>query len=375
MTHPTHKPTVYFVSAHGSPKRNMFDKLTGLLEAVGLSQSVSAGEMTAVKVHWGERGNAGFLPSFWTRHIVSLIKAQGARPFVTDTNTLYRGSRHDAVDNLKTAAANGFTAETLGAPLVVGDGLRGMDYRDVPVQGDHVTSARIASAILEADSMVVISHVKGHMVFGLGGAVKNLGMGCAAAAAKQFLHADVKPRVNADRCTACGACLEHCAFEAISLVHPPDQMPRAAIDRDRCSGCGECLVVCPVEAIPINWGKDFATTQEKTAEYAAASVAGKNKPVLYVNFLLSITPDCDCCHWSDTPFVPDIGIAASMDPVALDVASADLINGFDEAPDRFPRPESGNRLRENHDIDYMRSLEHAAKMGLGSVSYHLKRLR
>jgi len=374
MTDSSNLPTVFFVSAKGAPRRNVFDKLTGLLEATDLSACASAGDLVAVKVHWGERGNAGFLPSFWTRHVVSLIKAQGANPFVTDTNTLYRGSRHNAVDNLKTAAANGFTSETVGAPVVVADGLKGMDYEEVPIQGSHMKSARIATAIVQADAMVVLSHVKGHMIFGMGGAIKNLGMGCAASAAKQYLHAEVTPRVNADRCTACGACVHHCAFEAISMVSPPESPSRAAIDLDKCSGCGECLVVCPVEAIPINWGKDFATTQEKTAEYAAASVKGLEKPVLYVNFLLSITPDCDCCHWSDVPFVPDIGIAASTDPVALDAASADLINRYDQKTDDQHGSGERNRLKENHDIDYLRAFGHAAKMGLGSLNYRLKRL-
>ncbi len=369
---------VFFAQARGTPRRNKFKRIASLLDSAGIETIIPQDALTAMKVHWGESGNADFVPSFFVRHLVSVVREAGGHPFVTDTNTLYRGSRHNTVDNLATARLNGFCDSTLGAPVVVADGLRGMDYRDILVAGTHLSTARIASAIVEADAMVVLSHVKGHMVFGFGGALKNLGMGCSAAAAKQSLHADVRPVVDAARCTACGLCKDHCAFDAIAMTGSSAGENHAQIDHDICSGCGECLVVCPAEAIPIDWGADdggtFTATQEKTAEYALAAVAGKEEHCLYVNFLTNITPDCDCCSWSDAPIVPDIGYLASRDPVAIDMASIDLVNGFAGFPDRPQLEVPDDRFRAVHDIDYMPTLRHAARLGLGSLEYELTKL-
>lgn len=361
---------VYFTQARGTPRLNMFGRLEKLVRRAGLEDAIAQNALTAVKVHWGEKGNAAFVPSFFVRHLVSLVRSAGGLPFVTDTNTLYRGSRHNAVDNLETARDNGFCEATLGAPVVIADGLTGMDYREVGVAGEHLQTARIASAIADADAMVVVSHVKGHMVFGFGGALKNLGMGCSAAAAKQSLHADVRPVVDASRCNGCGQCQEHCAFGAITMERSDTAGPNAAINLEECAGCGECLVVCPAAAIPIDWGGDdgstFASTQEKTSEYARAAIDGKEKTTLYVSFLTNITPDCDCCSWSDAPIVPDIGFLASRDPVAIDMASVDLVNAAGDSPSA-----GADRLRAVHDIDYMPTLTHAARMGLGSLEYTL----
>lgn len=359
------KSTVHFAPARASSRRNAYARLAQLVAATEPAGRFSAGDLVAVKVHWGEPGNTAFVPSFFVREVVTGLKELGVRPFVTDSNTLYRGRRHDALANLEAARDNGFTAETLGCPVVVADGLRGTDYREVGVAGRHLSSARIAAAIVEADGMVVISHVKGHMVFGFGGAVKNLGMGCAAAPAKQLLHADVRPTVAEELCTGCGQCQAHCRFGALALVDGGDGKLVAHIDQGSCSGCGECLVVCPREAIPINWEGDPATTQEKTAEYALAAVAGKEGRCLYLNFLTAITPDCDCCDWSDAPLVPDIGYLAATDPVAIDLASLDLIN----------QGQGRDLFRSRRDIDYRPLLDHAAALGLGSLDYRLVRMK
>jgi len=366
---------VFFSPARGTSRRNKFDRLTELLDCVNAGSVFAEDELVAVKVHWGERGNADFLPSFFVRQIVSVIAGGGARPFITDSNTLYRGGRHDGVANLMTAAANGFTPATVGCPIIIADGLRGTDYEVVPVAGKHIKKAKIASAIAGVRSMVTISHVKGHMVFGFGGALKNLGMGCAATATKQFMHSDVRPIVNQAECTGCGTCAEQCRFQAIRMVTGPDEAAGtvARIDHEACSGCGLCIVICPEEAIPIDWGGDVRATQEKTAEYAAAAVAGKRETI-YVNFLVSITPDCDCCHWSDAPLVPDIGYLVSTDPVAIDLASVRLVNTFDGFDDRYRLPRSKDRFRDCHDVDYMPLLEHAAWLKMGSLDYELIRL-
>ena len=365
---------VYFAAARGTSSKNKFDRVQELLEKVEGDRAFSQGELVALKVHWGELGNADFLPSFFIRKVVEVLGASGAKPFVTDSNTLYRGSRHNAVDNLATAAANGFTAATLGCPVLVADGLRGTDYTEVAVAGKYMTTAKVAGAIASADGLAVVSHVKGHMIFGFGGALKNLGMGCAAAPAKQFLHAEVRPKVKGNKCTACGTCVAQCKFGAISLVSRQDGSRSVAhIDHSACAGCGECIIICPEAAIPIDWDGDALATQEKTAEYAAAAVAGK-KRCIYLNFLVSITPDCDCCHWSDAPIVPDIGYLASTDPVAIDMASVDLVNSFTGFPDLFQVPLAGDRFRAIHDVDYMPTLRHAAHLGMGSIEYDLVEL-
>ena len=369
------KSTVFFSPARGTARKNKFDRITELLDQVGALRLYGPRDLVAVKIHWGEIGNADFVPSFFIRHIVQEIAKSGCRNFVTDSNTLYRGSRHDAAQNLQTAAKNGFTPETLGCPLVVADGLRGMDYREVAVEGRYVDRARVASAIAEADGLVVVSHVKGHMVFGFGGALKNLGMGCSAAAAKQFLHADVRPRVKEVKCTACRTCVRHCRFGAISLTPPGKNAKRVAqIDHQICTGCGECIVVCPEGAIPINWGGDFGATMRKTAEYGLAAQKGKEAKTVYVNFLTHITPDCDCCDWSDAPIVPDIGYLTSTDAVAIDQASVDLVNSFTGFDDRPQEPSPGGRFRAVHDVDHTPTLEHAESLGLGTRDYELVRL-
>ncbi len=365
------KPVVYFTPARGTPKKNKFARIGELLSKLGVKDRFSKGDLVALKVHWGEGGNADFLPSFYVRHVARAISRTGAKPFVTDTNTLYRGSRHNACDNVLTAAANGFALPTLGCPVVVADGLRGHDYREVPVDGRHTKSARVAGAFVDADGMVVLSHVKGHMVFGFGGALKNLGMGCSAASAKQYLHADVRPRARGDICTGCGDCIAHCRFDAIRLAERKERNPVAVMDQDKCTGCGECIVVCPVHAIPIDWGSDYVATQEKTAEYAAAALAGKGQKAVFLNFLTSITPDCDCCNWSDAPIVPDIGYLASDDPVAVDRASVDLVNSFTGFPDRYQVEGNVDRFKELHNVDYLPTLNHAAALGIGSIDYDL----
>ena len=363
------KPRVYFAAAQGEPGRNKFDRISELLQAASVNERFRAGDLVAVKVHWGEIGNADFIPSFFVRHIVDEVKKGGAIPFVTDTNTLYRGTRHDAVSNLKTAAQHGFTPETVGAPLLVADGLRGSDYREVPVPGVHTQSARVATAISEADGMVVVSHVKGHMVFGYAGALKNLGMGCSPSGSKQFLHANIRPRVDTKRCTGCGTCFKHCHFDAITMHSSSDGAhKKAQIDLKICTGCGECVGVCPEEAIPIDWGGKPAATQEKTAEYACGVVAGKEGRCLYINFLTAVVPDCDCSDWSDRPMVPDLGYLVSTDPVAIDQASIDLVL---QAPVASWMKTQEDPFLAAHPIDYRPILEHAERLGMGHRAYEL----
>lgn len=365
--------TVYFVQARGNAERNKFDRIHMLLDSLKLEERFTPGELVAVKVHWGEPGNADFLPPVYVRQVVQRLLELGVRPFVTDSNTLYRGGRHDAVGNLATAAQHGYTAESLGCPVIIADGLLGTDYREVDVPGKHTTRARVASAIAEADGLVALSHVKGHMVFGFGGALKNLGMGCSPAGSKQYLHADIRPRVKSQLCTGCETCFRHCHFGAITLHQSADgRTTKASINPDACSGCGECVGVCPEEAIPISWGGSARTSQEKTAEYAWAAVQGKQRKTVFINYLLNVTPDCDCCSWSDAPIVADQGTVGGFDPVAVDVASIDLIMAAPSLrPDHFGE-QNRDHFRDAHDIDYRPILEHAQHLGLGTMHFRVE---
>jgi uncharacterized protein len=378
---------VWFADARASAKRNRIEKVKLLFERAHLQDLIAPGDRVAVKIHWGEPGNVGFVPPPYVRAIVDLIKEHRGHPFVTDTNTLYTGMRRDALSNLQAAAMNGFTAETLGAPLLVADGLRGRDYRVVKVEGSTVGEAKIAAAILDADALITLSHVKGHMLFGFGGALKNLGMGCATPAGKQVLHSDLRPRVDAGKCCGDALCLRRCPESCIALVDRPASAPGkstapaalgaphsakvALIDEARCIGCGECTATCPHEAIPINWKTSYKDIMQKTAEYARAAVLDKPGKHGYLNFIIQVTPDCDCCDWNDVAFVPDIGFAAATDPVAIDAASAELVRQAPPVPGSKAAGCTGDPWRAVYDIDYTQIFGFAEALGLGSAAYEL----
>jgi uncharacterized Fe-S center protein len=360
---------VFFSSSRSNPKLNALKKIERLFHMAGLENCFSKGDRTAVKIHWGEPGNTRYVPVPLVRTLVSLVHKTGARPFVTDTNALYTGMRHDAIANVQAAAFNGFTFESVGAPILVADGLCGTDSEMVTIGGTYVKEARIAGSIQHANSMLVISHFKGHMLFSFGAALKNLGMGCATSAGKHILHSDLKPMVDRKICAGDSICIRHCPVSCIKL----DSEKKAVIDRDMCIGCGECIVVCPHRAIPVNWKTTADRIQGKTAEYALAAVENKRGKVGYVNFLINITTDCDCCDWSDHNVVQDIGFLASTDPVAIDQASVDLFNGATALPNSDLEGKAGvDRLKAlRPDIDYEIILKHAEKIGLGSRAYEL----
>jgi uncharacterized Fe-S center protein len=338
-------------------------KTQRLFEQAGLNRCVGKGDLVAIKIHWGEVGNLAYLAPPLVRSIVDKVKEGGAKPFITDANTLYRGGRRNAVDNMLTAYRNGFTTETVGAPVVVADGLKGSDYVEIKGNGPHFQTLKISSAIVHADAMIVLTHFKGHLLMGFGGAIKNLGMGCASPAGKQTMHSDLRPRVKKRVCIGCGACVEHCPTGAARL----GKEGKASILQKACVGCGECTAVCPTQAIPVRWKTDQKTVQEKTAEYALAALHGKPNKCGYLNFLTNITPDCDCFSWNDTPISPDIGILASEDPVAIDQASVNMVNQAPGLPDSvLTNLEAEDKIREVTGVDWEPILIHGEKIGLGT---------
>jgi uncharacterized Fe-S center protein len=361
---------VYFANVRArSDKENKITKIKKLFDAAGLAATVRKGDITAIKLHFGQRGNDSYVNPVLVRPIVDRVKAVSAKPFLTDTNTLYGGGRANSADHLQTAIEHGFGYEVTAAPLIIADGLHGSYYREVRIDGKHFQSVKIAGEITAADSMIVVSHFKAHLPAGFGGAIKNLGMGCAPTAGKADQHS-TRPIFNAEMCSGCAACAKSCPASAIKVGKKIER-----IDYEACLGCGECLRSCPNYAIDFDWFVEVPPFMERIAEYALGAVRGKEGRVGYFNILLNITPDCDCVPWSDAPIVPDIGILASIDPVAIDQASYDLVNeqiGLQNSMMQKNRASGEDKFRgvwEN--TNGLIQVEYGEEIGLGRKGYRL----
>ena len=364
---------VYFADMRASHKENLFDKIGKLLSLAGLGQQVSAGDLTAVKIHFGEKGNSAFIRPIFARRVVEEIRKLGARPFLTDSSTLYPGERKEAVSALTCAIENGFGFACVAAPLIISDGLRGVTETEVAVEGELLKKVYIGSEIVEADSLVCLTHFKCHELTGFGGAIKNLGMGCASRKGKLVQHSTVAPKVAEKYCTGCGICLKSCAHDAIAVIEG-----KAIIDPTLCAGCSRCITVCPVKAVNIQWNEAADLVMKKMAEYAKGAVTGKEGRCVYLSFITQVSPACDCYGHTDAPIVNDIGICASSDPVAIDQACVDLVN--------LARGNEGSALLSGHEpggdkfrgvspeIPWEVQLEHGEKIGLGSRRYELVRI-
>jgi uncharacterized Fe-S center protein len=367
------KSTVYLADLRTTPSRNLFDKLRSLLDAVGLSDKIKKNALVAVKLHFGEAGNTAYIRPVFFRQIVDKIKEAGGKPFLTDANTLYVGSRSNSIDHLTTAIQNGFTYAVVGAPLIIADGLRGGDEKAVAVNLKRFKEVYIASEIVRADAVVSVAHFKGHELSGFGGTIKNLGMGCASRKGKLAQHSSVSPSIKQKKCVGCGDCVSYCAQGAISLFEE-----KARIDPKKCVGCGECILVCPNQAIQIQWNQAIPVFLENMVEYTAGVLKGKEAATTFLNFITNVSPACDCYGHADAPIVPDIGIVASNDPVAIDQASADLVNQAQGRAD--------SALAKNHtagkdkfrdiypNVDWEIQLDYGEKVGLGTRAYELVKI-
>lgn len=367
------KSTVYFSDMRAGHKENFFDKITKLLGCCELGKVINEGDLTAVKLHFGEKGNHTFIRPIFIRRIVDEIKKAGGKPFLTDSSTLYPGERKEAVSALQCAVENGFAFAVVNAPLIMGDGLKGQNAVSVPVGGELLKRVSIGAEIVEADALVTVSHFKCHELTGFGGALKNLGMGCASRAGKMQQHSTVAPVVATKVCNGCRACLKACAHSAIAMI-----AGKAKIDPEACVGCSRCITACPQKAINIQWNESSSLVMKKMAEYAAGAVAGKQGKTVFINFITQVSPACDCYGHADAPIVNDIGICASTDPVAIDQACADLVNGargnLNTALANGHEP-GGDKFRGVYpEIDWEVQLEHGQKMGIGSREYELVRI-
>jgi uncharacterized protein len=377
---------VYFIDLRATHDRGLLDKIQGLVEAAGIKKAVKRRGLTAVKLHFGERGNTAFIRPLLIRPVIDAIKAAGGKPFLTDAGTLYVGTRGNAVDHLHTAILNGFSYSALGAPLIIADGIDGRDEIAVPVGLKHFYETYIGSAVVRADALVSVAHFKLHEMSGFGGTIKNLGMGSASRRGKMAQHSEVAPQIDAKKCIGCGTCKDQCAHGAITLVDRPLEAPRprdgatklVSIDQHLCVGCGACIHACPQGALGINWEMDLPRFMEGMVEYTVGTLKGKEKRSLFVNFLTQISPACDCYPFADAPIVPDIGIVASRDPVAIDQASVDLLQTqpilesscLKGAPLAHP-----DIIRAVYPkIDWQHQLQYAEELGLGSRAYELVKL-
>lgn len=364
--------TVFFTGMHSrSLENNKCAKVARLCDALQLKKVLKRNDLAAIKLHFGEYGNDTHINPVFARVAVDKIKAAGAKPFLTDTTTLYSGTRHNAVDHLHTAYLHGFTPATVDAPVVIADGLYGEEDTLVRINGKHFKEVHIAAAIRRAPAMMVLSHFKGHEMAGFGGAIKNLAMGCASVAGKQDQHG-CHVQVNDTLCIGCGRCVKVCPQKALTLVNG-----KSHVNVERCVGCFECITVCPIrpdKAISIDWNAEIVPFMERLTEYAYGAVKGHQKRICYINFVLNITPDCDCAGWSDMPLVPDIGILASMDPVALDQACFDLVN---QAPALDPKIAKTKADKFTARWPHTRGqvqLSYGEAIGLGSRQYTLEKI-
>jgi len=351
---------VYFAKLHSGKTQSPLDKIRKLLQRCEVKKLYRKDELVAVKIHMGEMGNTAFIRPIYLRPVLEALREVGAKPYLTDTNTLYTGMRWNSVDHLHNAALHGFNYGTLQVPVIIADGLRGENTVPVSVAGELVKEAKLAADIIHADALLVVSHFKGHSLVGFGGALKNLAMGCASRAGKLDMHAVMRPRVESSLCTACRLCARHCQAGAFEFA------PKAAIT-DKCVGCAHCIGVCPHQAIKHDWNQSAANVQKKIVEYAKAVVESFERPAIYINFLLSMSPDCDCWDGNDGPVTGDIGFLAATDPVAIDKAAFDLVvaacGGKDPFRSHYP------------EVDGQLVFAHAVRMNVGTADYKLHEIK
>ncbi len=376
------KCPVYFSDLKVESKKTLLDKLDILLDRGGLSAKVKEKDLVAIKLHFGEKGNTAYVRPIFLRKVVDRVRQSKGKPFLTDTNTLYTGSRSEAVSHLTTAFENGFTESVVNAPILIADGLRGNSAVKVRIDKPIFKTVSVAREIFMTDALVVVTHFKGHELSGFGGALKNLGMGCSSREGKLSQHSNISPQVKGKACKGCQTCLSWCAQQAISMLPLKSGVETkqgvASIDPKKCVGCGECILSCPSGAIQIQWNENIPIFQKKMVEHAYGAVHKKRGKVLYLNFLMQISPACDCYGYSDTPIVNDIGILSSEDPVAIDQASVDLVNK--EEGNRSSKltknwEPQGDKFRAIYpEVDWNIQLAYAEEIGMGTREYELVKI-
>lgn len=362
---------VYFADLRTDVHENLQQKLTRLMKTAGMGDINFQDKFVAIKLHFGEPGNLAFLRPNWARTVADFVKERGGKPFLTDCNTLYVGGRKNALDHMDSAMLNGFNPMTTGCQIIIADGLKGSDEVEVPVVGgEYVKNAKIGRAVMDADVFISLTHFKGHEEAGFGGCLKNIGMGCGSRAGKMEQHNAGKPHVAEKHCIGCGQCRKICAHGA-----PIIENGKAHIDHDKCVGCGRCIAVCPKNAVQINWDETTINLNRKIAEYTKAVVDGR--PCFHISLVIDVSPNCDCRPENDMAIVPNVGMFASFDPVALDMACVDAVNAQtplrgSAADDAHAKAHVHDHFQRLHpDTNWRSCLEHGEKIGIGTREYEL----
>lgn len=363
---------VYYGDLRADFRENLQQKLTRLMKTAGMDQIDFDKKFVAIKMHFGEPGNLAFLRPNWAKTVADFVKERGGKPFLTDCNTLYVGGRKNGLDHLDTAALNGFSPLSTGCQVVIADGIKGLDEVYVPVEGgEYVKEAKIGQAIMDADVFISLTHFKGHESAGFGGALKNIGMGCGSRAGKMEQHKSGKPHVHHEDCVGCGMCTKICAHSAIAVTDR-----KATIDHNKCVGCGRCIAVCSRDAIVNDSDEGSVMLNRKIAEYTKAVVDGR--PCFHISLVIDVSPNCDCHAENDAAIVPNVGMFASFDPVALDMACADAVNAQPiiqgSASDAGDHSDHDHFHRIHPDTCWMSCLEHAEKLGIGTREYELVKI-
>lgn len=369
---------VFFTNLRTTPTSNLLDKMERLVRRAGIAGIDFENRFAAIKIHFGEPGNMAYLRPQYAARMAGLLRSLGAKPFLTDANTLYSGRRANAVDHLQSAMENGYNPISAQCQVIIADGLKGIDYREIEIDGEYCKAPKIGAAVADADIVISMTHFKGHEQTGFGGTLKNLGMGCASVGGKLELHCAAQPVVKTENCRGCNICVKHCAHDAIHLN--PER--KAEIDYSKCVGCGQCIALCQYDSASMGANDTSERLNYKIAEYTKAVL--KDKPNFHVSFIMNVSPECDCWNHNDAAVVPDLGIAASFDPVALDKACADLVI-------HAPALQTVNRLTESRphehledtdkfrlmhpDTDWLAGLRHAEKIGIGNMQYELIEVR
>lgn len=351
-------------------------KLKKLIKKAGIKQLNMEGKFVAIKLHFGELGNVSYLRPNYSRAVADVVKELGGKPFLTDCNTMYPGSRKNALDHLQCAWENGFTPLTVGCPILIGDGLKGTDEIEVPVVGgEYVKAAKIGRAIMDADVFISLTHFKGHEMTGFGGAIKNIGMGCGSRAGKTEQHCSGKAAIDEAKCRGCLLCLKQCANDGLHFDAAAKKM---RVNEENCVGCGRCLGACNFDAIAF---ANFAANEllnRRMAEYTKAVIDGR--PCFHIALVVDVSPNCDCHGENDVPILPNLGMFASLDPLALDQACVDACLKSNPLPGsqlflNMAKPDFVDHLdhftNSTPESEWRTCLEHAEKIGVGTRAYKL----
>ncbi len=360
---------VYFTNMRTTLSENLLGKLERLVKKAGMLEQIDFNnKFAAIKIHFGEPGNLAYLRPNYSKVLVDLIKSQGGKAFLTDCNTLYVGRRKNALDHLDAAYENGYNPFATGCHVIIADGLKGTDETLVPIDGQYVKEAKIGRALMDADILISLTHFKGHEATGFGGALKNIGMGGGSRAGKMEMHSAGKPHVNQAPCVGCGMCKKNCAHDAITIENR-----KASIDHSKCVGCGRCIGACPTDAVTPDYDEANDVLNCKIAEYTMAILKGR--PNFHISLVVDVSPNCDCHAENDTPIVPNIGMFASFDPVALDMACVDAVNRQPVMAGSFLSEQGHSHhdhFTDTHpDTNWESCIDHAVKLGLGSKEYNL----